>query len=717
MKGCCRRCTTAVNCRSRVTFRSLVRGRTFLITAGALLVAWLWAAAGAEDDAPVQPPVGNIYAPSLTTLVEKEVRGALRGRNIEQQFARFQAYASRKLDSTAGAFTGSEVTGNCRLKWYDHMLRNPLRAPIEAEEFTRLLHQGFLGGRPGVDRALAMIREKMDLAAAGAAPHATVTSPEEALRLLGDALTEAQVGHAKAFAPLTRSELGELTRSLYPVLVTQNKIGHTLQDRNTGRRLCDLLEKVDRNGLHDAASALTPLADPAVLAQLAGLAEEEGHSIEGATGNIAQLITTPAGTVVVGGRGANDYQLDRMTGVVAVIDLGGDDVYREGMVSFQRPLLVTIDLAGSDTYSGKNPGIQGSAILGVGMLVDAEGNDKYQGYDVAQASCLGGVGILIDNAGNDSYAGFRRVQSQAFGGLAILLDRAGHDRYHGALWTQGCAGPLGFAVLDDLAGNDQYYTGGHYYDDYEETPGYDGWGQGVGGGPRAVANGGIGVILDGEGDDVYEFDYLSHGGGYWCGLGFARDFGGNDQRLAATRKKFDGSQRTEPRFQRFGTGFGCHYALGFCFDDSGDDVYHGSIMGLGMGWDCSVGGLYDFGGKDRYESTGGLTQGAGAQASLGVLFDYEGDDFYRGYSQGNAPSNISYHSLPDCGGNFSFVIDYGGQDTYGSGARNDAYTQRGSAGGFIIDRPQRQPQPTAQQMPPADAAESPSVSTATASAD
>jgi hypothetical protein len=123
-------------------------------------------------------------------------------------------------------------------------------------------------------------------------------------------------------------------------------------------------------------------------------------------------------------------------------------------------------------------------------------------------------------------------------------------------------------------------------------------------------------------------------------------------------------------------------------------------MGLGMGWDCSAGGLYDFGGKDRYESTGGLTQGTGAQASLGVLFDYEGDDFYRGYSQGNAPSNISYHSLPECGGNFSFVIDYGGQDTYGSGARNDAFTQRGG-GGFIIDRPQRTEQATAQKTAPA----------------
>jgi hypothetical protein len=344
-------------------------------------------------------------------------------------------------------------------------------------------------------------------------------------------------------------------------------------------------------------------------------------------------------------------------------------------------------LDGDDSYRGTKPGVQGSAILGISMLLDLAGNDTYQAKDVAQASALGGAGILIDYDGNDSYVGVRRVQGQAFGGIGILVDRSGSDRYHGALWTQGMGGPLGFAVLEDVEGNDTFYTGGLYYDDYEETPGYDGWGQGVGGGPRAVANGGIGVILDGAGDDTYEFDYLSHGGGYWLGLGFARDFGGNDQRLGATRTTYNGGKRTERRYQRFGTGFGCHYAVGFCFDDAGDDVYHGSIMGLGHAWDCSVGGLYDFGGKDRYESTGGLTQGSAHQAGIAVLFDYRGDDYYRGYSQGNAPTNISYHPMPQCGGNFSFVIDYGGEDTYGCRAKNNKFSKRGSSSGFIIDRP------------------------------
>jgi hypothetical protein len=224
---------------------------------------------------------------------------------------------------------------------------------------------------------------------------------------------------------------------------------------------------------------------------------------------------------------------------------------------------------------------------------------------------------------------------------------------------------------------------------YPETPGYEGWGQGVGGGIRAVACGGIGVILDGGGENTYEFDYLSHGGGYWCGLGFARDFGGNTKRLI-TRTAYNGGPRAYESYQRFGCGWGCHYAMGFLFDDSGDDVYEGTIMGTGMAWDCSMGVLCDFAGNDHYMATGGSVQGTGAQMGLGILFDYKGDDVYEGYGQAYANPGISYHHLPECGGNFSFLIDYGGKDTYGCGAENNSYNQRGDSGSFLIDRPRQE---------------------------
>lgn len=661
----------------------------------ALLLGTSAAIAGEQDkqggpDKQVDPDgepasVGHPQAQGILELLKQEILAGYKRRGIEEQFARFTRYAAYKLDSTAGRANVSEVTGNCRLSWYDHLLRNPLDAPAECEAFTRHLHVGLMGDHNGLDRALALARLRMDRATREPRSFTAPESPEAALDLVRQALLEAQQGYAAALAPLDRNEVARLARDLYPIFTTQATNGHTLPDRSTGRYLCDLLEKADLNGFYSAADALVPLADPKLLEQLAALPAKEDLTVEGVTGSVVRRITTPAGEILIGGKGPNTYELDKLPLVCAVIDLGGDDTYIDGSVSFQRPLLYIADLAGNDKYTSQKPGVQGGAVLGISMLVDVSGNDTYQAKDVAQGSALAGVGILVDFAGDDRYNGLRRIQGHAMGGLGLLIDHAGNDDYHGAMWTQGFGAPLGFGVLEDTDGNDHYYTGGLYLDSYPETPGYEGWGQGVGAGLRQVGDGGIGVILDGGGDDTYEYDYISHGGGYWLGLGFARDFAGNDKRLGATRVNYNGGARTERLFQRFSCGFACHYAVGYCFDDAGDDSYNGTIMCVGFAWDCSAGGLIDFAGNDRYEGT----EGNGNQASLGFLFDYSGDDVYVGYGQGNAPASISYHDLPQCGGNFSFVVDYGGQDQYGCGAKNNSYNRRGSDGGFLIDRPSR----------------------------
>jgi len=649
---------------------------------------------GEESDETIATPkkVGNPLAAGMVKLLRQEIEKGIKRRGLQARFAKFRSYAAYQLDSSKARHTGSELMGNCRLRWYDHLLRNPLSAPAEAEKFTRTLHQDLIDHHEGLGRALATAADKLDLKKRTPRKFAPVTSSQGALDTVEKALTDAQLNFSDALATLTKEEIQSLRENLYSTLTDQNGLGHTLADRSTGRWLCDMLEKLDRDAMHRAAEALVPLADPQLLKQLATIPDSDvgGASVAGAAGKIVRRIDTPSGAIIIGGRGRNAYRLDDMTDVNVVIDLGGDDVYYEGTVSWKRPVLIVLDLGGNDRYSGKSPGVQGSAILGVSMLLDAQGNDIYGARDVAQGSCIAGAGILIDGAGNDIYQGVRRVQGQALGGFALLLDRGGDDSYRGAMWTQGFAGPLAFAVLDDLDGKDMYYTGGLYLDNYKETPGYEGWGQGVGAGFRQVANGGFGVILDGGGNDVYEFDYLSHGGGYWCGTGFARDFGGNDRRLGATRKAYNGAERSESRFQRFGGGWGCHYAQGFLFDDEGDDTYDGTIMGVGFAWDCAVGYLCDFGGNDRYLATGGNTQGEGAQMGLGVIYDYSGDDVYEGFGQGYADPGTTYHPLSRCGGNFSFVIDYGGKDAYGCEAGNNAYTQRGDYSGFLIDRPSRE---------------------------
>ena len=643
-----------------------------------------------EPEAAEQPkPVGEPLAPGMIELLQNEITAGVKRRGIQADFARFQSYAGSKLNSTAGPRTGSELTGRSRLRWYDHLLRNPLKAPAEAEEFTRRLHTAALGDHQGLARVLAIAAEKLDLKPRESRSFAAATSPEQALEVVQKSSADARLAHTAAFATLNKNEIQTLSANLYPIFTSQNRYGHTLQDRSTGRWLCDLMEKLNRDSLHAAAEALVPITDPKLLEQLRALPLQEDLTVEGVTGTVVGRIDTPSGTIVVGGKQPNTYQLDKMPGVSVVIDLGGNDTYEEGTVSPRRPVLIVIDLDGDDTYRGNKPGIQGSAIMGVSMLLDLAGDDVYQAQDIAQGACLAGAGILIDYAGNDAYVALRRAQGEAICGVGILIDRGGNDRYHAAMWAQGFGGPRGFGMLDDLDGKDHYYGGGLYPNSYlnEEnpTPGYEGWVQGVGAGLRHVADGGIGVILDGGGDDVYEYDYLSQGGGYWCGTGFARDFAGNDQRLGATRKAYNGGARTQQRFQRFGCGYGCHYSLGFLFDDAGDDTYNATIMGVGFAWDCSVGYLCDFGGNDRYSGN----EGNGAQAGLGVLFDYDGDDVYMGPKQGRASASISYHDLPYCGGNFSFVVDYGGNDTYGSGAKNNSYLSRYSSGGFLIDRPKR----------------------------
>ncbi len=652
------------------------------------------------SEAPVEDTdratVGHPLAPGLIEILQEEIRNAVRNRGIEDNFARFQRYSGYKLDSSAAPYTGSELAGNCRLSWYDHMLRHPLGAVAEAEEFTRDVHTAVLKDRGGLARLLPIIADKLDLPKRQARKYPKVKTPQEAMDVVKQALVEARTAQAAALAPLTKAEIRELSSYIYPVMVGQNSVAHTLNDRGTGRHLVDLMEKMDRGAMVTAAEALVPLSDPDLLDQLKNYPDDGDVVVAGVSGHVVARIDTPAGAIIIGGKEPNTYDLDSLNDVALVIDLGGENTYYDGTVSVERPLLVNLNLGGHNVYHSAKPAVQGGSILGVSMIVNTEGGNRYDANDLAQASTIGGVGIIVEFGGQNTYRGVRRVQAQAIGGVGIIISHGGGNSYHAGMWGQGLGGPLGFGILDDIQGGDHYYLGGLYTNSYKpETPGYEGFGQGVGAGIRQVADGGVGMLLNGGGHSVYEFDYLSHGGGYWCGLGFARDFGGYSKRLIA-RKNFYGSDRTESLFQRFGCGWGCHYAQGFCFDDKGHSTFEGSIMGSGMAWDCSLGALCVFGGDNHFEAANSLVQGCGAQGSVGILYHYGDNSEFKGYGQGYASSNLTYHSAYDCGGNFSFLVSYGSGNKFGCGAQEHSIIQRGTSGGFLISRPRHdQATPTA----------------------
>ncbi len=630
-------------------------------------------------------PEGLRPAQRHVQTLMREIREGLERRELTEAFERYRDYTADRLDASAGDLRFADKTGNCRLDWFDSLLRHPIESIGEAEKFTWNLHQDARDVNHGVRRVVATAAQKLDLGDLPARESRPAAgSPDEALRIVAQTLETAAAALDRAFAPLADEEHQELRRLLYPQSTGSVVHGHRFADTTLGRRTTDLLERIDHAALLETADRLADLTDHVLLEILAGFDVAEPITVDGVDGYVAMAIETKAGRLLVGGRENNRYDLEALDDVCAIIDLGGDDTYIEGTTSADRPLLVIIDLGGDDTFKGEQPGIQGGAVLGASLLVSMGGNDRFEAGDVAQGSALGGIGILVNAGGNNRYTGVRRVQGQAVGGLGMLLDRAGDDAYRAALLSQGVGGPLGFGALIDLAGNDHYFAGGLYPNGYGDSPGFEGWSQGVGTGPRGVANGGLGIMLDGGGDDVYEYDYFSHGGGYWFGAGFVRNFGGNNQRVGATRTMFDGSERTERRFVRWGLGYGCHYALGFVFDDEGDDTYIGETASIAFAWDIAVGVVADFGGNDLYQARGA---GHAANAGLGVLFDASGDDSYKARNLGFANEKVDYHPKEKAGGNFAFLVDYGGDDDFGETLENNSESEQGWPGGFFISRP------------------------------
>jgi hypothetical protein len=599
--------------------------------------------------------------------LKRDFHVELRRRGIEKNFSEYQQYVVAKVQKT-------QQIDKARIPWIEHLVNGPLDAPVEAEQFTGQLYAASM-----TDRSLLQILELMAarLSSIQRETNSKKNQADERTRknpflLLSRNIHAARGNVRRAFSKLSGSEINELREKLFSQTTAEMTGGHRFGGSDHGARIVDLLLRVDTNELLTAGRHLAELTESDFVRQL-----DHQQTSKRA---VLRKIPTPDGMILIGGDGPNVYHLDESPSICAVVDFGGDDIYVEGSVTADRPVVVIIDLKGNDIYRGRRAAIQGSALLGASLLFDRAGNDTYEAIDLAQGSSLAGTGILLDEAGDDSYTGDRRVQGQATAGFGILIDRSGRDRYRAALLSQGVGGPLGAGLLVDQNGNDTYFAGGKYPNSYHDSPGFASWSQGLGMGARDVANGGVGVLLDGSGNDLYEADYFSHGGGYWFGAGFARDFQGDDQRVGAVRTNFDRSMRTEQRYLRWGIGFGCHYAAGFVLDDHGNDSYQANWASIAYGWDVGLGMIFDGEGNDRYHSTGSGI-GEARNIALSVLFDMNGSDHYSGAGLGKADQKDKQPAF-----SFALLQDRGGKDTYSQPVKNHSRAQRGWAGGILLDR-------------------------------
>jgi len=476
---------------------------------------------------------------------------------------------------------------------------------------------------------------------------------DKALRDLSDDERGFLFAHAALLAERFTPQVSNLTEQTMPPLKEDTRFSELVEER------------VDHANLIAAAQVLARLANERWLHQLAGtmskpLPAEKVPS--GIAGDVLYVEESSYGLIVVGGLGANSYELDARFGLI--VDLGGDDHYG-GMIAASTDRdhgnAVVIDVAGNDRYEGRAFGLAVGR-LGVGLLIDLAGDDAYQLEQGSGGAGFGGIGILFDAKGNDVYAGARMTQGAAIHGLGLLLDMAGNDRYTSHGFAIGFGGPSGIGAVIDVQGDDRYQCGGKYPSAYnaEDAPHgkpgdpvfqYDCFGLGTGSGGRVLSRradrqayssaGGWGLLVDIAGADQYESANFSQGHGYFFGAGVLLDLDGNDEYHAA----------------RYGHGSSAHYGVGFFNDRRGDDHYgsSGPFYNAGVAWDHAVSLMIDSDkGRDQYLFDRSTGLGSADHSGWGLFIDEGGNDQYGvkgGFGRANEKS-------------VSAFFDLGGIDTY-----------------------------------------------------
>jgi hypothetical protein len=309
-----------------------------------------------------------------------------------------------------------------------------------------------------------------------------------------------------------------------------------------------------------------------------------------------------------------------------VVDLSGNDAHVEGEGASIGPagciggISVIDDRSGDDRYEGG--ALTAGSVLGLSMLVDRRGNDTYRAGPWSLGASAGGAAVVMDLAGSD------RIEAEGMGiglggpcGVGIFLDAAGDDvadlgtrpsvygvaGQHAGL-GMGCGFGFRFAAAGgvgaylDLSGRDVRRSG-----EFSQGCGYFL---------------GVGILFDGAGDDVSTADRYGIGSAAHQAAGIAIDLAGNDVFTGRTAAHLgaawdqslgvfiDAGGDDSYRVHDLSIGAASQQAFGFAIDRSGSDLYEALRNTLGGAADndyhferTGLGSLacfVDLGGTDRY---------------------------------------------------------------------------------------------------------------------
>ena len=324
-----------------------------------------------------------------------------------------------------------------------------------------------------------------------------------------------------------------------------------------------------------------------------------------------------------------------------VIDLGGNDRYETaplGLATGRLGVGVVMDLAGHDVYY-LAPGSGGTGFAGLGILYDGEGNDQYIGSRFTLGAAVGGLGLLVDRSGNDQYG----IDGYGIGlggwlGVGAVIDVEGDDAYR-------CGGRYPSSYNEIEQPTVRPGDPGFQYDCFGLGAGA---GARVMGSQAVQAAynlaGGWGLLLDVAGDDRYQSDNFSQGMGYFFAIGTKLDLDGDDIHLAARYGHGasahyglglfldrHGNDRYESSGPFYNGAAAWDSSVALMIDGGlGQDLYLlARSTGLGIADHGAWAVCIDEGGADRYLVTQG--QGWAGNNSLGSFLDLLGQDIYENH--------------------------------------------------------------------------------------
>jgi hypothetical protein len=210
---------------------------------------------------------------------------------------------------------------------------------------------------------------------------------------------------------------------------------------------------------------------------------------------------------------------------------------------------------------------------------------------------------LDNRAGEDTYTSGAFSQGAGFLGVGLLSEGGGNDCYLAEAQSQAFGSMMGGGLLIERGGNDTYLTNMSQTDILRYDDHYLSLSQGCAFGYRPDYSGGIGLLIDSSGNDLYSSDIFGQGVGYWYCVGALIDRAGHD------------------------------LALGLLADFSGNGCYTAVDLSQGAGSANGTGILYDADGVDAYSSKNKVNvSGYGDYrrefGSIGLAIDAKGDDFY-----------------------------------------------------------------------------------------